>query len=350
MSGTGNSAVSTGFPRLRSLVHIAKQEKHNSNLTLFLHPPYNTSEGDAISIAARLRFFRLVDFVSTAQIKARSFDVDEEWFTQWKAIYANTLQAKLIDSSRAWPYVIEWQITRDKLPILRQICTKGSIMQWLAEKIRQEYPQVIAVPSPDIFHTLRLFVVDAQPSSLDEQPFSVLQRLSINIPESIHLSGAIGIEKIHVLSVENEFRLECQGGSLTDCFELTEVNANRSFCNDPKYMELTYGIEAGQASMMKEINAVLQETAYVDPHHVSMVVDWMGYTGSLRPVNRHTQNKIKSAGVIDRSTNEETIAVLSEGAINARSDNLLGISGQLATGKLVYAGTGVMQMRYPIPV
>ena len=349
MSGTGNSAVSTGFPRLRSLVHIAKQEKHNSTLTLFLHPPYNTSEADAIAIATRLRFFRLVDFVTTAQIKARSLGTEEQWFTHWKFIYANTLQAKLIDSYRAWPYMIEWQIAKDKFPILSQISAGNSIMQWLAEKIREEFPQVIVVPSPDIFHTLLLFVVDVEPSSVDEQPFAVLQRLSITIPETIHLSGAIGIENIHITSVENEFHLECQGGSLIDCFELTEVNANRSFCNDPKYMELTYGIEAGQASIMNEINAVLQETAYVDPHHVKLVVDWMGYTGSLRPVNRHTQNKIKSAGVIDRSTNEETIAVLSEGAINARSDNLLGISGQLATGKLVHAGTGVMQMRYPLP-
>lgn len=344
--------MSTGFPRLRSLVHIAKQEKHNSSLTLFLRPPYNTSEADAIAIATRLRFFRLIDFVSTAQIVTRSIGEEQPWFTLWKCIYANTLKAKLIDCYRAWPFMIEWQIVQDMLPILYEI-SKGddscSIMQWLADKITAEFPQVIVVPSPDAFRTLLLFVVDTPPLPQDEQPFSVLQRLSITIPESIHLSGAIGIEKIHVSCVESEYRLECQGGSLTDCFELTEVDANRSYCNDPKFMELTYGIEAGQASIMGEINAVLQETAYVDPHHVSMVVDWMAYTGSLRPVNRHTQNKIKSAGVIDRSTNEETIAVLSEGAINARSDNLLGISGQLATGKLVHAGTGVMQMRIPLP-
>lgn len=357
LSGTGNTAVSTGFPRLRGLVHIAKQEKQKSSLTLSLLPPYNTSEAAAINVATRLRFFRLIDFVKTCDI-IYTKNMNLAWFSRWKDIYANTLKAKMLQFSRAWPFVVQWIIRDEAYPVLRQIKAQdvSSVLEWLAVKINEDLPHVIVVPSPDQHHTLLMFIVDAPPLSSDEQPFSIMQRLSVDIPENIHLSGVIGIEKIHVYSVARksagdtkEFRLECQGGCLTDCFDLMEVDPHRSVCNDPKYIELTYGIEAGRASMVKEMNTVLEETAYVDPHHVSLLVDWMGYTGSLRPVNRHTQNKIKSAGVIDRSTNEETMAVLSEGAMNARSDELKGISGQLATGRLVHAGTGVMQMRIPLP-
>ena len=317
-------------------------------------PPHNTSESAAISVATKLRFFRLVDFIESTEI-VFARDVEDSWFARWRDIYASTLKYQFLESTRRWPYYIKWQIRRDDYGILQQIKDNdsSSILQWIADKMAHDFPQVIIVPSPDEERTLIMFVVDMTPPPSDEQPFSVMQRLSVDIPENMHLSGVIGISKIHVYSTRNggqeEFRLECQGGCLTDCFDLKEVDHTRSYCNDPKYIELTYGIEAGRASMVSEMKAVLEETAYVDPHHVSLLVDWMGYTGSLRPVNRHTQNKIKSAGVIDRSTNEETMAVLSEGALNARKDELKGISGQLATGRLVHAGTGIMQIRVPLP-
>lgn len=70
---------------------------------------------------------------------------------------------------------------------------------------------------------------------------------------------------------------------------------------------------------------------YVNYRHISTLVDVMAFRGKLTSITRSGINRIDS-GVLRKSTFEETVEILMEGAMFAERDPLLGISENVILG------------------
>lgn len=380
LSGFGNSAVTTGFPRLRHLLNVSSTEQNV--LRIYLEPEYRYDEQKAIRVAKRLKEFSLEDILISMETHYGIPEADKGWFRHWTQVYEGTLRQKLFGSfSNNYeefgqfycPYVVRFEMNAQMINEIAPEDQTTTFIENLANQISEqfEYLQVVLSPAKTQTAVLLLFMANQElfsPNKTHEETYKThmlpdvfMQKLAKDIPKCIHVSGVAGVRQVFVRSASTldqstdylfqmgladakEFYLETDGGDLPECAMIAGVDFTRSYSNSPNYTATTFGIEAGRSVLQNEINQVLAATSHVDSHHILLITDWMCQTGQIRAFSRHTQNKIKFSGVIDRSTNEEGISVLTEGALQNRVDDLRGVSASIASGKLVRAGTGCVEL------
>lgn len=389
LSGIGNAAVTTGFPRLRALVNVSSTKDANV-LHLSLMPPNNRDESLAIKIAKQLKYTTLEDVIvgeSSAKMKSVHYgipDEDKDWFDFWRTIYDGTFKCETFSQFFDEPQEeMGDNASRFYYPYVGRLLLNGALLRsfsgddgaeqhdydvrTICSLIQSQFEHIIAIPSPNCLNNpvILLFVHDnmTPEDSGDLLPSVAMETIVNDLPDCIHVHGVVGVEEVFVkggpkaggdrthdiliqrgICHADEYYIETSGGSLNECSLIDGIDYRRSTSNSPLYMQSILGIEACRQTLQSELVKVLADTSHVDSHHLSLVIDWMTQTGKLCPITRHTQNKMKHSGVLDRSTNEEGISVLIDGAINARRDDLAGVSSRVACGKLVEAGTGIISL------
>jgi len=105
----------------------------------------------------------------------------------------------------------------------------------------------------------------------------------------------------------------------------------------------TYGVEAARASIVKEIKAVFDVYGIsVDFRHLSLIADFMTYSGGYRPFNRIGMEE--SPSPFQKMSYETTMSYMAASAMQNDFDSADSPSASLVLGLVPKVGTGVFSV------
>ncbi|DAA76010.1 TPA_exp: DNA-directed RNA polymerase subunit [Trichophyton benhamiae CBS 112371] len=202
------------------------------------------------------------------------------------------------DSSRQSKWLLRIILSRPKL------LDKGLTVQDVATKIKEAYPQDIAVIFSDNnadeqVVRIRQIQDPKQDEDDDDTEYDVtLKKLESHLLDTLTLRGVPGID---------QWVLETSGSALADVLAIPGIDASRTYSNQFVEILEVFGIEATRTALLRELTQVL---AFDD-------------TGALM-----------------RCSFEETVEILLDAAAFAELDDCRGVSENLILGQMAPAGTG----------
>ena len=120
------------------------------------------------------------------------------------------------------------------------------------------------------------------------------------------------------------------------------VDKTRIFSNDIHEVMDVFGVEAARQALCDEFEEVFAE-AYVNYHHLSVLLDAITYQGRLVSADRFGMKKVDN-GVLAKSSFEETSKTLFNAAVAAEYDDMTGVSANIMFGQKPPAGTGFVKL------
>jgi DNA-directed RNA polymerase II subunit RPB1 len=118
----------------------------------------------------------------------------------------------------------------------------------------------------------------------------------------------------------------------------------RNFTNDVHEVMEVFGIETARIALYDEFMEVFKSGGEaVNYHHMITLVDTMTYLGRIMEANRFGMNK-GEAGVLAKSSFEETSKILFNAALSADFDNMKGVSANIMFGQKPPCGTGFVDI------
>ena len=160
-----------------------------------------------------------------------------------------------------------------------------------------------------------------------------------------------GIANAHVVEckVNGQTRpaVQTEGSALDSLWRLSEpaLALSQLTSNDVYRMLNTYGVEAARACIVQEIVAVFGAYGIsVDPHHTSLVADYMTQGGAYAALNRLSMGGAASPYL---QMSYETCGVfLKDAALAGGSDATVSPSASIVMGQPMRHGTGAMDVIY----
>ncbi|KAJ5614542.1 hypothetical protein N7528_008196 [Penicillium herquei] len=245
-----------------------------------------------------------------------------------------------------------------------KLLDKGLTVQEVATKIKQAYPNDIAVIFSDNNADEQVIRIRQINDSKDDDDEDIeydvtLKKLEQHLLDTLTLRGVPGVdrafinEKSRVRVLEDgtlftsksdplckEWVLETSGSALAPVLAIPGVDATRTYSN--QFIEIfeVFGIEAARTAVLRELTQVLAfDGSYVNHRHLALLVDVMTVRGYLTPVTRHGINRADN-GALMRCSFEETVEILLEAAAFGELDDCRGVSENLILGQMAPAGTG----------
>lgn len=123
------------------------------------------------------------------------------------------------------------------------------------------------------------------------------------------------------------------------------LDLNKLYSNDIHAMAKTYGIEAANKVIIKEIQNVFNVYGItVDPRHLSLVADYMTYNGVFEPMSRKGMEACSSP--LQQMSFESSLLFLKDAVLNSKKDSLRSASSCLMLGQPCRSGTGVFSLQH----
>jgi len=127
--------------------------------------------------------------------------------------------------------------------------------------------------------------------------------------------------------------------------DLIDVNNIKS--NSVWDIMQTFGVEAGRATLVSEVQAVFAVYGIgVDSRHLSLIGDFMTQQGEYRPCNRSGIEKSTSPFL--KMSYETATAFLTDATIRGETDTLSSPSSRIVVGRTVDLGTGSFGLKYDV--
>jgi DNA-directed RNA polymerase II subunit RPB1 len=193
------------------------------------------------------------------------------------------------------------------------------------------------------------------------EPTVVTNMLTLRFMEErvldIVVKGASGVGKVYPRKVEKEmlwdesisgyvcktqYVLDVEGANMYELMGFQNVDKTRIFSNDLWEVFDVFGIETARQVILDEFNEVFAE-AYVNYHHMSVLLDAITYQGRLVSADRFGMHKHQN-GVLAKSSFEETAKNLFNAAVAAEYDDMKGVSANIMFGQKPPAGTGFIDI------
>ncbi|KAL9125817.1 MAG: hypothetical protein Q9217_005037 [Psora testacea] len=139
-----------------------------------------------------------------------------------------------------------------------------------------------------------------------------------------------------------------QGVNLKAMHDYQEIlNPHRIFTNDIWQMMQVYGVEAGRATIIREMDAVFKgHNITVDMRHLNLIADFMTRGGSFTPFSR--LGLAGSVSPLQKASFETTLGFLKDAVLDHDWDDLKNPSARIVMGKLSGVGTGAFDVLMPI--
>lgn len=192
---------------------------------------------------------------------------------------------------------------------------------------------------------------DVDPDELRGHEHSAILRMRDVLLDKLYLKGVSRVTRAFVQPVNaSEFDartgehtvatrkvIETEGSNLAAVVALDVVDPLRARSNDVDEVYRLFGIECAQATLAREMHAVLSfDGCYINARHLDLLVQTMTYLGFPCPVSRHG---MRTAGLTTllRASFEETVDVFSEAAVFADGDvcNASGNRGANVTQNII---------------
>lgn len=177
-----------------------------------------------------------------------------------------------------------------------------------------------------------------------------------------------GINRAILTEVDDKLILKTEGSQgVAELFKFANIlDFNSLYCNDIQMMLNTYGIEAANRVIIKEVQNVfkvcktyIKVKVYfiqlncivfkfqvyginVDTRHLSLIADYMTYDGKYRPLNRVGMNGCPSP--LQQMSFESTLNYLKKSTVRGLKDNLVSPSSALIIGQQAQVGSGLVKL------
>jgi DNA-directed RNA polymerase I subunit RPA1 len=100
-----------------------------------------------------------------------------------------------------------------------------------------------------------------------------------------------------------------------------------------------YGIESGRQLIINDAKQVFEMYGIpVDNRHLSLIADYMTFSGNYLPCNRYSMN-FKS-GPFQKMTFEQSTHFITTSSLNHENDDITGPSSRIVFGRNIEQGTG----------
>nr|XP_034196000.1 DNA-directed RNA polymerase I subunit RPA1 [Osmia lignaria] len=138
--------------------------------------------------------------------------------------------------------------------------------------------------------------------------------------------------------------LKTDGINIIEMFKYDRLlNLNKLYSNDIYGIVQTYGIEAANRIIVKEIRDVFKMYGItVDSRHLSLIADYMTFDGTFQPLSRKGMED--SASPLQQISFESSLTFLKNATLQGKRDNLVSPSSRLMLGQPCKAGTGACSL------
>lgn len=145
---------------------------------------------------------------------------------------------------------------------------------------------------------------------------------------------------------KNVLFLKTEGINILQMFKYNNLlDLNKLYSNDIHAIANTYGIEAANKVIIKEIQNVFNVYGItVDPRHLTLVADYMTYNGIFEPMSRKGMEA--SSSPLQQMSFESSLIFLREAVLNSKKDNIKSASSCLMLGQPCKNGTGVFSLQH----
>ena len=137
--------------------------------------------------------------------------------------------------------------------------------------------------------------------------------------------------------------LDTVGTNLLEILALDFVDKTRTITNDIIEVYRVLGLEAARQAIKNEFTEVIEDSAYINDHHLNLLVDRMSCNNKLVSIFRHGINN-DNIGPIAKASFEETPEIFLKAARHAELDMVKGVSANVMCGQEGYFGTSAFQV------
>ncbi|XP_013195797.1 DNA-directed RNA polymerase I subunit RPA1 [Amyelois transitella] len=145
---------------------------------------------------------------------------------------------------------------------------------------------------------------------------------------------------------KNMLYIKTEGINILQMFKYNDLlDLNKLYSNDIHAIANTYGIEAANKVIIKEIQNVFNVYGIaVDPRHLSLIADYMTFNGVFEPMSRKGMEA--SSSPLQQMSFESSLIFLKEAVLNAKKDNIRSASSCLMVGQPCRYGTGSFSLQH----
>ncbi|XP_076181654.1 RNA polymerase I subunit RpI1 [Ptiloglossa arizonensis] len=138
--------------------------------------------------------------------------------------------------------------------------------------------------------------------------------------------------------------LKTDGINIIEMFKCDKLlDLNKLYSNDIYGISQTYGIEAANRVIVKEVKDVFKMYGItVDSRHLLLIADYMTFDGSFQPLSRKGMED--SASPLQQMSFESSLNFLKTATLQGKRDNLVSPSSRLMLGQPCKSGTGACSL------
>ncbi|XP_012272524.1 DNA-directed RNA polymerase I subunit RPA1 [Orussus abietinus] len=138
--------------------------------------------------------------------------------------------------------------------------------------------------------------------------------------------------------------LKTDGLNIMEMFKYGEIlDLQRLYSNDVYGVSQTYGIEAANRVIVKEVKDVFKMYGItVDPRHLLLIADYMTFDGTYQPLSRKGMED--SSSPLQQMSFESSLTFLKNATLQGKQDDLVSPSSRLMLGQPCKAGTGAFSL------
>ena len=348
-AGTVKAGATQGVPRIQELLAVSKTPKNPLNF-VYINPDISASQDQAIMMQRQIQKTTLRDIVKHVRMYYDPFPLDTKTIVEEDRELLAGFQA----FSLGKPECISPWIMRLEFDDV-EMAARGNLDVVMIETALMNsglrIVQCVHADSNAQKIVMRILFENA----------SVNNMLTLRYMEErvldVVVAGASGVGRVYRRKVEKELQwdesvagwsaktqwvLDVEGANMYELMGFPNVDKTRIFSNDIHEVMDVFGIEAARQALYDEFSEVFAE-AYVNYHHLSVLLDAITYQGRLVSADRFGMKK-QDNGVLAKSSFEETSQTLFNAAVAAEYDDMTGVSANIMFGQKPPAGTGFVQL------
>lgn len=345
-AGVSAKNVTLGIPRFKELLDATKTPKTPCT-TLRMRRPYRQAFNVVDYIANTLPLTRLGDVIQMCDIvddpatsDGSTSIADDAWIVRTEhMLHENG------DERNASRFVIRMICARDVMrrrhltpPVIRRVLSErlGSRAGVCSSEVNA-VEWVIRIRLNHICEIVEFGGISEM--ILNQQVLNMLLDVVVVSGHPNVTDASVGEAPSD--DADTEYVVHAFGNVLLDCNVSDCVDWTRCTSNDIWEVYNLLGIEACAHVLFEEMTHVVSfDGTYIDPRHISLIVDSICRGGNILPLNRHGINRTDKSPLM-RCSFEETTDVLCEAAMFAQHENASGVTTSIMSGQLARFGTGM---------
>jgi DNA-directed RNA polymerase beta' subunit len=173
--------------------------------------------------------------------------------------------------------------------------------------------------------------------------YYICRDVAINFIKRTQISGIKGITKIYPRedTATHEYIVDTDGINFLEVLTSPNVDSMRTVCDDMHTIRSVLGIEATRTFLFKEVKRVISfDGTYVNPRHISMLVDAMTVNGCLDAASRDGISR--DVGPNAKIMFEKNIDNAAIASVFTEKDTMASLSSSVMYGKLASIGSGAV--------